>query len=76
MPRGGPDPGAVLAREVPRHPLGRLLRAVMSAGVPDPVAERVLGSGIGQAFARSVFFHTRAPAGHAADDAPYTAGTG
>jgi flavin-dependent dehydrogenase len=55
----GPDPGTVLARELPGYGFKKVLRAAMSIGIPDPASEHLLASSLGRALARQLFFHCR-----------------
>lgn len=65
---GGPDPGPLLEREVPRYRAKRLLRSALETriwrpgfedGVHDWLSECLLGSHLGQSIAQRVFFHVR-----------------
>lgn len=58
----GPEPGAVLAAEIPNYRLKRLARALMSLGVPDWTFELALRTPPLRALAEHIYFHHRGPA--------------
>ena len=66
----GPEPGAVLAAEVPNTRLKRLARALMSLGVPDWSFDLALRTPPLRALAKHVYFRHRGPA-HARQNSRY-----
>ena len=58
----GPEPGAVLAAEVPNTRLKRLARGLMSLGVPDWSFELALRTPPLWALAEHIYFRHRGPA--------------
>ena len=59
---GGPEPSAVLAREMSGYVMKGLARRVVSAFAPDVLVDRVLGTPAGRFLAQQIFFHARAGA--------------
>lgn len=56
---GGPEPGPVLAREVPRFRLKKLMRAALDLAPPNALLNLALSTPPMQALAERVYFHRR-----------------
>ena len=67
---GGPEPGYVLAREVPRYGFKGALRRLMGIGPPDWLFDLSLQSAPLAWLARELYFHQRLPA-RAAPHSPF-----
>lgn len=61
LTRHGPQPAAVLARELPSFGKKLLLRKVMDAGPPNWLYDLAIGTAPMRWFARQVYFHRRSP---------------
>jgi len=55
----GPDPVAVLAREIPRYRIKRLLRRALDLAPPNALIDAMLMTAPMRAFAQRLYFHRR-----------------
>ena len=60
---GGPEPGPLLAREIPRFRAKRALRAALDLAPPNVLVNMALATRSMRRFAEKLYFHTRNDAG-------------
>ena len=56
---GGPEPGALLAREVPAFRAKRLMRAALDLAPPNPLIDLALATAPARRLAERIYFHRR-----------------